>query len=51
MAHPSLPQSHLVKKSHQLLTETIELKRLPGPHCGAYQSLEETLKGAIAHEV
>ena len=27
MAHPSLPRSHLVKKSRQLLTETIELKR------------------------
>ena len=38
------PRPHLVKKSHQLLTGTTKLERLPGPYCDAYQSFEETLK-------
>ena len=51
MANSSLPRSHLVKKSRQLLTGTVELERLPGPYCGAYRSFEATLKAALAHEV
>ena len=39
----SVSPPHLVK-SHQLLTGTIKLERLPGPYCDAYQSFEETLK-------
>ena len=40
MANSSLPRSHLVKKSRQLLTGTVELERLPGPYCGACRLLK-----------
>ena len=43
MINSALPRSHIVKQTRQLITESVEIQRLPEPYNGTYRPFKECL--------